>query len=206
MKELLANNKKYNFWDFLRIPFTVCPVYAGIKVLNQVVVSLLPSLQVLATAAFIDSALDIFAGKAEQAAIRIPLLCLILIVAYNKPELAADELCQSENRDAPEFRIPERNRPKEGGAQLKSFFSMVYQDFARYQISMEDNIALGDVLHRDRDAIMTAAEAIGLGPVIEGLPQGMETPLGKIKEKGVDLSGGQWQRVAIARGFTVWVP
>ena len=83
MKELLSSDKKYNFRDFLRIPFTVCPLYAGIKILNQAVVSLLPSLQVLATAAFIDSALDIFAGKAEQAAIGMPLLCLILIVAYN---------------------------------------------------------------------------------------------------------------------------
>ncbi len=83
MKTLLRSGKKYGFWDFLRIPFTVCPVYAGIKVLNQVVVSILPSLQVLATAAFIDTALRIFAGKANQGAIGLPLLSLILIVAYN---------------------------------------------------------------------------------------------------------------------------
>ena len=36
MKKLLANHKKYGFGDFLRIPFTVCPVYAGIKTLNQI--------------------------------------------------------------------------------------------------------------------------------------------------------------------------
>ena len=83
MKELLINHKKYGFGDFLRIPFTVCPVYAGIKTLNQILVSVLPSLQVLATAAFIDTALDIFAGKAGQSAITAPLLCLIAIVAYN---------------------------------------------------------------------------------------------------------------------------
>ena len=83
MKKLLVNHKKYGFGDFLRIPFTVCPVYAGIKTLNQVLVSVLPSLQVLATAAFIDTALDIFAGKAGQSAITAPLLCLIAIVAYN---------------------------------------------------------------------------------------------------------------------------
>ena len=83
MKELLINHKKYSFRDFLRIPFTVCPVYAGIKTLGQILVSVLPSLQVLATAAFIDTALDIFAGKAGQSAITAPLLCLIAIVAYN---------------------------------------------------------------------------------------------------------------------------
>ena len=86
-------------------------------------------------------------------------------------------------------------------AQLKAFFSVVYQDFARYQISLEDNIALGDVLHRDQDKIRTAAASIGLDQAIADLPRGMETPLGKIKENSVDLSGGQWQRVAIARAL-----
>ena len=79
---------------------------------------------------------------------------------------------------------------------------MVYQDFARYQISLEDNIALGNVLQKDQTKIREAAEAMGLGQTIAGLPPGMETPLGKIKEQGVDLSGGQWQRLAIARVFS----
>lgn len=509
MKELLSSDKKYNFRDFLRIPFTVCPLYAGIKILNQAVVSLLPSLQVLATASFIDSALDIFAGKAEQAAIGMPLLCLILIVAYNnlnwqmmsyvnlKMEMRLDfvyrtgiaqkraslEYRHVENNDTwelinrvcadpvgkllggfnnicgianivlrvgsllvilmaqvwwaglaivaisvPLFRLAvksgqqmyEENKEAEkhrrranylksvlqgrenveertlfgytqkvnrqwlekyeaarkisvgvsaryfirlkgsslvtvllslliisvllfplqrglitpgmfmglvtstlnliqmmsweladtmgqiarnleyckdltafcalsetqgalelpadsseitfeslefshvtfrypgtdkdilsdfnlrlecgrhyafvgingagkttltklltglydnyegeillngrelktfSQAQLKAFFSVVYQDFARYQISLEDNIALGDVLHRDQDKIRTAAASIGLDQAIADLPRGMETPLGKIKENGVDLSGGQWQRVAIARAL-----
>ncbi len=83
MKALLKSGKKYGFWDFLRIPFRVCPLYAGIKVLNQVAVSILPSLQVLATAAFLDTALEIFSGEAGHGEIRMPLLCLILIVAYN---------------------------------------------------------------------------------------------------------------------------
>lgn len=509
MKELLSSDKKYNFRDFLRIPFTVCPLYAGIKILNQAVVSLLPSLQVLATAAFIDSALDIFAGKAGQEAIGMPLLCLILIVAYNnlnwqlmsyvnlKMEMRLDfvyrtgiaqkraslEYRHVENNDTwelinrvcadpvgkllggfnnicgianivlrvgsllvilmaqvwwaglaivaisvPLFRLAvksgqqmyEENKEAEkhrrranylksvlqgrenveertlfgyaqkvnrqwlekyeaarkisvgvsaryfirlkgsslvtvllslliisvllfplqrglitpgmfmglvtstlnliqmmsweladtmgqiarnleyckdltafcalsetqgalelpadsseitfeslefshvtfrypgtdkdilsdfnlrlecgrhyafvgingagkttltklltglydnyegeillngrelktfSQAQLKAFFSVVYQDFARYQISLEDNIALGDVLHRDQDKIRTAAASIGLDQAIADLPRGMETPLGKIKENSVDLSGGQWQRVAIARAL-----
>ena len=86
-------------------------------------------------------------------------------------------------------------------ADLKAFFSVVYQDFARYQISLEDNIALGNVLQKDQTKIREAAEAMGLGQTIAGLPRGMETPLGKIKEQGVDLSGGQWQRLAIARAL-----
>lgn len=86
-------------------------------------------------------------------------------------------------------------------ADLKAFFSVVYQDFARYQISLEDNIALGNVLQKDQTKIREAAEAMGLGHTIAGLPRGMETPLGKIKEQGVDLSGGQWQRLVIARAL-----
>ena len=86
-------------------------------------------------------------------------------------------------------------------ADLKALFSVVYQDFARYQISLDDNIALGNVLRKDPAKIKEAAEAMGLGQTIAELPRGMETPLGKIKEQGVDLSGGQWQRLAIARAL-----
>ncbi len=507
MEKLLVNHKKYGFGDFLRIPFTVCPVYAGIKTLNQILVSVLPSLQVLATAAFIDTALDIFAGKAGQSAITAPLLCLIAIVAYNnlnwqlmsyinlkmamRLEFAyrtgivekraaleyghvednatwelVNRVCNDpvgkltggfdnilgaanivlrvgsllvilmaqvwwaglaivaisvplfrlaikggqqiyeENKEAEKHRrradylrsvlqgretVEERalfgytekvNRqwleryeaarkislgvnaryflrlkgsslvtvllsllivsvllfPLTKGlitpgmfmglitstlnliqmmswelsdtmnkiaqnleyckdlttfcalsetpgaldtpgtgipfeslefrhvsfrypgtdkdilrdfslrlergrhyafvgvngagkttltklltglydnyqgeilldgrelrtfrqADLKALFSVVYQDFARYQISLEDNIALGNVLQKDQTKIREAAEAMGLGQTIAGLPRGMETPLGKIKEQAVDLSGGQWQRLAIARAL-----
>ena len=509
MKEMLKRDKKYGFWDFLRIPFTVCPGYACVKVFNQAVVSLLPSLQVLATAAFIDTALDIFAGKTERTAIWMPLLCLILMVTYNnlnwqlmsyvnlktemrlnlvyRTEIAQkragleyrhvednetweliNRVCKEpvekllggfhnilgaanivlrvgsllvilmaqvwwaglavvamsvplfrlairsgkqiydQNKEAEKHRrradyfkkvlqgresVEERTLfgyagkvngqwlekyeaarritvrvdgkyfvrlkvsslitvllslliisvllfPLQGGlisagmfmglvtstlnliqmmswelsntmgeiaknveycrdltafcalsetkgaldepqsgagivfeslefshvsfrypgtqkdilkdfnlrlecgkhyafvgingagkttltklltglydnyegeillngrelktysqAQLKAFFSVVYQDFARYQISLEDNIALGNVLERNPDKIREAAEAIGLDEVIADLPQGMQTALGKIRENGVDLSGGQWQRLAIARAL-----
>ena len=86
-------------------------------------------------------------------------------------------------------------------AELKSLFSVVYQDYAKYAIPMEDNIALGNVRRRDADAIHAAAAAIELDKAIEKLPDGMQTPLGKIIEGGVDLSGGEWQRVAIARAL-----
>lgn len=86
-------------------------------------------------------------------------------------------------------------------AELKAYFSVVCQDFARYQISLEDNIALGNVLEYDEEKIREAAGRIGLSDVIEKLPEGMRTPLGKVKEKGVDLSGGEWQRVAVARAL-----
>lgn len=86
-------------------------------------------------------------------------------------------------------------------AELKGFFAVVYQDFAKYYISLKDNIALGNVLNFDEIAIREKASLIGLDDTIKNLKDGMDTPLGKIKENGIDLSGGEWQRVAIARAL-----
>ena len=86
-------------------------------------------------------------------------------------------------------------------SELKAAFAVVCQDFARYQIPLDENIALGNVLQRDQSRIEKVAEMAGLGPAIEKLPEGIRTPLGKINEKGTDLSGGEWQKVAIARAL-----
>jgi ATP-binding cassette subfamily B protein len=90
-------------------------------------------------------------------------------------------------------------------SELKAFYSVVYQDFARYSISLRHNIALGDVnsmaagQHEPR--IRQAVQQAHLLEVERNLPNGLDTPLGKIKDDGQDLSGGEWQRVAIARAL-----
>lgn len=86
-------------------------------------------------------------------------------------------------------------------AELKSMFSVVYQDFARYSIPFSDNILLGNIRQPDQEAMENVVEKIGLKGVVERLPNGSETWLGKIKTDGVDLSGGEWQRVAVARSL-----
>ncbi len=86
-------------------------------------------------------------------------------------------------------------------AQLKAMFGVVYQDFARYYVKAADNIALGNVLSYDDAKIQEVAKFIGLDEAIRELPQGYDTWLGKIHEGGVDISGGQWQRFAIARAL-----
>jgi len=92
-------------------------------------------------------------------------------------------------------------------ATIKSLFSVVYQDFARYQISMSDNIALGDTANTvAEDAIKDVADLVELNETISDLKNGIHTPLGKIMEDGVDISGGQWQKVAIARSLLSRAP
>lgn len=92
-----------------------------------------------------------------------------------------------------------RNLREYTQAQLKAIFAVVYQDFAKYSIPLEDNVALGNVKMRDDRRIAQAAHDAGLDDATEGLKHGMKTWLGKIREGGVDLSGGEWQKVALAR-------
>ena len=80
---------------------------------------------------------------------------------------------------------------------LKPFYSVVYQDFARYSISIRDNIAIGCVGGADDEAINNAITALKLDSVIEGLEDGKDTLLGKLAQEGKDLSGGEWQRTAL---------
>ncbi|MEA4823880.1 MAG: ABC transporter ATP-binding protein [Clostridiaceae bacterium] len=84
-------------------------------------------------------------------------------------------------------------------AELKSVFSVVYQDFARYFITMRNNIEIGDLRTGACPDVEGAMRLIELDGVAEKLPHGADTPLGKISEGGSDLSGGEWQKVALAR-------
>ncbi|MDF2538737.1 MAG: transporter ATP-binding protein [Herbinix sp.] len=87
-------------------------------------------------------------------------------------------------------------------AHLKGLFAVVYQDLAKYYITMKDNIALGNLVETDNETkIRDAANMIGLKEVIDKLKDGINSWVGKIKQGGIDLSGGEWQRVAIARAL-----
>ncbi len=85
-----------------------------------------------------------------------------------------------------------------GEAELRAFFSIVYQDFARYGVSLRENVFLGGNGAQNEQEVF---ERAGLGPLLERLPRGADTPLGKIAPDGVDISGGEWQRVAMARSL-----
>jgi len=85
---------------------------------------------------------------------------------------------------------------------LRRQIAVVFQDYARYQLPARDNIGFGQVDHlADLERIMAAAAQGGAEPVIERLPHGYDTTLGRMFSGGVDLSGGEWQKIALARGF-----
>ena len=83
---------------------------------------------------------------------------------------------------------------------LREQMSTVFQDFGQYQMTVRENIALGDVeAVADDDAVMRAAAQAGADEFIEQLPEGYDNMLGRWFEGGRQLSGGQWQRLALAR-------
>src|SRR5258708_25001921 len=85
---------------------------------------------------------------------------------------------------------------------LRAQIGGMFQDYVTYQATAAENIGLGslDAL-ADREAIRTASRQAGSDQLIAGLPQGYDTALGKWFDAGVNLSGGEWQKVALARAF-----
>jgi ATP-binding cassette subfamily B protein len=85
---------------------------------------------------------------------------------------------------------------------VRAQIAPVFQDFARYLLTIRRSIGLGDAARLGDDhAIRRAAAQVGLEDLIDSLPGGLETRLGKMFSGGTDISIGQWQRLAIARAL-----
>ncbi len=85
---------------------------------------------------------------------------------------------------------------------LRRRIGVIFQDFARYQLSVGDNIGTGDVRYLDDESRWREAAEKGMAAaIIEELPEKYHTPLGKWFNQGRDLSGGEWQKIALARAF-----
>ncbi len=86
---------------------------------------------------------------------------------------------------------------------LYRMFGIIFQDFGKYAVSVSENIAFGDVQKEiDPVAVEKAAREADAQEYISRLPVGFDTPLMRIfEEEGIELSIGQWQKLAIARAF-----
>jgi len=105
---------------------------------------------------------------------------------------------------------PDEGRITVDGIDLKDFavadihahIGVIFQDFIRYSLTARENIGVGRIEDQnDMPRIEDAAERSLADAVIAKLPQGYEQPLGRLFNKGRDLSGGEWQKVAIARAY-----
>ena len=86
--------------------------------------------------------------------------------------------------------------------QLRGSMGVIFQDFVRYNFTAGDNIAVGRIAARgDQARIARAARSSQADEVIAGLPGGYGQRIGKRFKNGVELSGGEWQKVAIARAY-----
>ena len=85
---------------------------------------------------------------------------------------------------------------------LRQRIGVIFQDFARYQLLLGENIGAGDVQHfEDEQQWHQAAEQGMASSIIESMPARYHTQLGKWFKDGRELSGGQWQKIALSRAF-----
>lgn len=86
--------------------------------------------------------------------------------------------------------------------ELRGNIGVIFQDFVRYNFTAAENIAIGRIDARDdRERIASAAEASQADDLIARLPAGYDQMIGKRFRNGVELSGGEWQKIAIARAY-----
>ena len=86
--------------------------------------------------------------------------------------------------------------------ELRLRIGVIFQDFVRYQLTAKENIGFGQIDRLDdADRLSTSAERGGADEVVAELPEGMDTMLGRWFNQGHELSGGQWQKIALSRAF-----
>jgi ATP-binding cassette subfamily B protein len=86
--------------------------------------------------------------------------------------------------------------------ELRSQIGVIFQDYVTYHLSARENIGVGRVEHiEDLEAVRDAADRGGATTLIDRLPEGYEALLGRWFDQGHQLSGGEWQKVALSRAF-----
>lgn len=86
--------------------------------------------------------------------------------------------------------------------QLRRLFAAAFQDHVQFHFTARENVGFGDADRMDdAEAVMAAVRSAAAQEMVERLPSGLDTMLGRTLADGVDLSGGEWQKLALARAF-----
>lgn len=86
--------------------------------------------------------------------------------------------------------------------EIKAIFSMVHQDYSKYEVSIKENIIFGNISQKvDEHKLNNIIDELNLNNIIHNLSDGIDTQVGKLGEDSFELSGGQWQLISIARSL-----
>lgn len=107
-------------------------------------------------------------------------------------------LCRLYQPDSGQIKINSININDFTENQLSRYMSVVFQDYCCYNLSLRENIALSQIERKEDDAAIRMALKKGNAEMIS---EDLDVALGKIEESGIDVSGGQWQRIAISRAL-----
>ncbi len=105
-------------------------------------------------------------------------------------------LCRLYKPDSGKILIDGKDINQLSNKQMQKISSVVFQDYASYQLTLRENVAFGNIDKLYDDKSIKKALKMGMA---EGISDNLDVNLGKLEEDGTDISGGQWQRLAIAR-------
>jgi ATP-binding cassette subfamily B protein len=111
-------------------------------------------------------------------------------------------LCRMYQPDEGRILIDGEDLARMPAEEWRSRLAGAFQDFFRFEFKARHSVGVGDLPRLDHEpAVAAAVERAGAGDVVEGLPARLETQLGPTWREGVEVSFGQWQKLALARGF-----
>ncbi len=143
-------------------------------------------------------------GVLKDVSLRLPAGTVVALVGENgagKTTLVK-LLCRFYEPDAGQVLVDGADLRRFGLAVWRSRISATFQDFARFELPAREAVGVGDLPRiEDRRAVCAALSRAGAESLPAQLPAGLETQLGKDWEGGVELSGGQWQKLALSRGM-----
>lgn len=144
------------------------------------------------------------AGVLKDISLRLPAGAVVALVGENgagKTTLVK-LLCRFYEPDAGQILVDGGNLRRFDLADWRSRISAAFQDFARFELPAREAVGVGDLPRiEDCRAVATGLSRAGAESLPAQLPAGLETQLGKDWEGGVELSGGQWQKLALGRGM-----